>query len=170
MTDLVEQHEGWARATARAMAHRLPRSFDLRELESMALVGLWKAAQRWDPVSYPGVPFRAFAHAWVRNQVLMGVRRREWIHATTEQLPAGAEAPHRADHGASATEAAEMIGVICALVPRWAALLLRERLGEDVPQLAGLAERTKARAAERAMLLAAQVCEELGVAWPSARA
>ena len=63
----------WARGCARRMARRFPHA-DLADLESDALVGLWQAAQRYDPAV--GVQFRTFAKHRVGGEMVDGVRRR----------------------------------------------------------------------------------------------
>lgn len=81
---LFEQNLSWADKVARAVHRSLPPSFELADLEQEARIKLWDCAQRFD--TEEGVPFQAFAYMAVRGAVLMSIRRRAYISATSEEL------------------------------------------------------------------------------------
>jgi DNA-directed RNA polymerase specialized sigma24 family protein len=62
---LAEAHLGLARSIAAKYAAKLPRLAD--DLESAALLGLWRAALDFDPGR--GVPFRAYARLRIAGEV-----------------------------------------------------------------------------------------------------
>lgn len=76
----MEAHTEWAKSIARKLARQLPPSFDLADLEQQALIGLWKATERYD--AQRGVPFRSWAAIYVRGEVRMFARRRNYTEAT----------------------------------------------------------------------------------------
>jgi RNA polymerase sigma factor (sigma-70 family) len=82
---LVEENTEWAHGIARKVKRRLPPCFDIEELEQLALIGMWKAAKRYEQAR--GVPFQAFAIRWVTGEIHMNVRRRRYRDATMEELP-----------------------------------------------------------------------------------
>lgn len=88
---LFEAEMTWAEQIAARMSRHLPPCFDLEELQHFAVLGLIKAAQRFKPGTRgkgfaQDVPFRAFARVYVRGEVNMGVRRRNYTEATHEEL------------------------------------------------------------------------------------
>jgi RNA polymerase sigma factor (sigma-70 family) len=77
---LFEEHAPWARSIARAVAKRLPPSFEVDDLEQVAGAELWKQTGLYN--ASRGVPFQGFALAAVRGACLMSVRRSEYKNAT----------------------------------------------------------------------------------------
>jgi len=81
---LFVEHGPWARGIARSLMRKLPPSFDVDDMMQSALIGLWKAAERFD--GSMGVPFIAFAHPWVQGECWMAVRRKSYTEATHAEL------------------------------------------------------------------------------------
>lgn len=73
---LLLQHYALARGIARRLYPRLPRTLDLDDLTSVAVLGLVDAIDRYDDGR--GVPFEAYARLRIRGAVLDAVRRAEW--------------------------------------------------------------------------------------------
>ena len=81
---LVNENLSWAWRRAAAASKRLPPSFDIDDLRQEAVLGLWRAAQKFDATR--GVPFQGFAAVYVNGAITMSVRRRNWTAATCEGL------------------------------------------------------------------------------------
>lgn len=80
----IAEHGAWARGIARSMMRKLPPSIDVEDMMQCALIGLWKAAERFDEEQ--GVPFQAWAHVFVQGECWMAVRRRSYTEATHAEL------------------------------------------------------------------------------------
>ena len=83
---LIAEHMDWAEKLARSFSRKLPPSFDADDLVQLGLMGLMKAADRYDPAKTDS--FRGFASSYVLGECRMGVRRRHWREATAEPLDA----------------------------------------------------------------------------------
>lgn len=83
---LIAEHMEWAEKLARSFSRKLPPSFDADDLVQLGLIGLMKAADRYDPAKNDS--FRGFASSYVLGECRMGVRRRHWREATAEPLDA----------------------------------------------------------------------------------
>jgi RNA polymerase sigma factor (sigma-70 family) len=83
---LIAEHMDWAEKLARSFARKLPPSFDADDLVQLGMIGLMKAADRYD--SAKNNSFRGFASSYVLGECRMGVRRRHWREATAEPLDA----------------------------------------------------------------------------------
>lgn len=70
---------------AEKIARSLPPSFDVADLKQEALLGLWKALARYDPVKNDNV--RGYAYLAVRGAVLMKCRRKYYTAEMGEELP-----------------------------------------------------------------------------------
>lgn len=81
---LMGLHVGWAERFGRGQVKRLPPSFDIEDLVQAARIGLWKAAARYQAELNDS--FRAFASTYVRGEVMMAVRRRNYTEAVHEEL------------------------------------------------------------------------------------
>ena len=91
----IAEHGAWARGIARSMMRKLPPSFDVEDMMQCALIGLWKAAERFDEAQ--GVPFLAWAHTFVQGECWMAVRRRSYVEAMHAEIPESAVSPVRTD-------------------------------------------------------------------------
>lgn len=86
LVKLFECNLEWAKKVALRVHRRLPPSFQLADLEQVAIIKMWDRCQRYDPRNKAGVPFQAYAILAVRGAVLMSVRRRAWREATADSL------------------------------------------------------------------------------------
>lgn len=73
---LVEENLPIASASVAAMLTRVPGWVRQDELYAAAVVGLFEAAQRWDPTI--GVPFAAYARPRVKGAILDELRKGDW--------------------------------------------------------------------------------------------
>lgn len=83
---LIAENMDWAERLARAFSRKLPPSFDADDMAQLGLIGLMKAADRYD--SAKNDSFRGFAASYVLGECRMGARRRNWREATAEPLDA----------------------------------------------------------------------------------
>jgi RNA polymerase sigma factor (sigma-70 family) len=83
---------------ARAIAARLPPSFDLDDLIATGNMALFIAARDYDPDTHGGAPFRAYARMKVRGEILESVRRRRYREATYHEMPADEVALPKVDN------------------------------------------------------------------------
>jgi RNA polymerase sigma factor (sigma-70 family) len=89
---LVLAHLALVDEIARAVARRLPPSWDIADLIQVGRLGLLDAATKFDPAR--GVPFPAYARKRIRGEMYSSARRRSWrdgTHAPLEEAvePAG---------------------------------------------------------------------------------
>jgi RNA polymerase sigma factor for flagellar operon FliA len=59
------------------ISHRLPAHVEVQELESAGILGLLRAAQKFDPKR--GVGFPTYAEHRIRGSILDSLRRRDWL-------------------------------------------------------------------------------------------
>lgn len=90
---IVNEHLAWARALAAEVHRKLPPSFDIEDLESVALLELWERAKLYDPINDRGTPFKGYAYRYIRGAVLMSCRRRHFKDATHDPIPEKAICP-----------------------------------------------------------------------------
>lgn len=64
---LFNEHQEWAIAFSRVVTRGRARRLDAGQCEQAALLGLWKAAQRFDAAR--GVPFRSYAAFFMRCSI-----------------------------------------------------------------------------------------------------
>lgn len=83
---IVNANIDWARALAAEVHRKLPPSFDIGDLESVALLELWERAKLYNPANDRGTPFRGFAYQYIRGAVLMSCRRRHFKDATHDPI------------------------------------------------------------------------------------
>jgi DNA-directed RNA polymerase specialized sigma24 family protein len=83
---LFTDNQEWAKAIARKIARALPPSFDSDDLEQEALIEHWKRTLEYEPERFPGVPYKGYAHIYVRAAVLMRCRRKYYTEATRDEL------------------------------------------------------------------------------------
>jgi RNA polymerase sigma factor (sigma-70 family) len=81
---LVNENLSWAWRIAENASRKLPPSFDIDDLRQAAAIGVWTAAQKFDPSR--GVPFQGYAAVYVKGAVAMSTRRRHWTAATCDGL------------------------------------------------------------------------------------
>jgi RNA polymerase sigma factor for flagellar operon FliA len=74
---LILEHVGLVRYIVGRVAVRLPESVEREDLESAGIVGLIKAADRFEPRR--GVKFATYATAVVRGEVMELLRSRDWV-------------------------------------------------------------------------------------------
>jgi RNA polymerase sigma factor for flagellar operon FliA len=74
--DLILEHVGLVKYIVGRVAVRLPDSVDREDLESAGIVGLIKAADRYEPGR--GVKFATYASSVVRGEVMELLRSRDW--------------------------------------------------------------------------------------------
>lgn len=85
--EILDEHLDWAKGIARKVWSTLPPSFDLADLQQIALLETWERARLYDPTgSHNNVPFKGYAYLWVLNAVRMACRRRNYTDATSEAL------------------------------------------------------------------------------------
>jgi RNA polymerase sigma factor (sigma-70 family) len=84
--ELILANIEWAEGIARSFHQRLPPSFDVDDMKQLGLMGLMKAAKRYDPAKNDS--FRGFARSYVLGECRMGTRRRNWRAAMAEPLDA----------------------------------------------------------------------------------
>lgn len=138
--ELVSAHLAWADGMARALARRVPPSFATEDLIQQARLGLWKAAQRYDPALNDS--FVAFAHVYVQGAMWESVRRRNYREATHLPLSdaTAAAAPDPGD-AVSSVYTRQIVAVLSAgvamLEPR-ESLVIRLHYGDglSMPQVA----------------------------------
>jgi len=73
---LITEHVGLVRHVVGRVAVRLPDGVDRDDLESAGIIGLIKAADRFDPAR--GVKFATYASAVVRGEVMEALRAKDW--------------------------------------------------------------------------------------------
>jgi RNA polymerase sigma factor FliA len=73
MTNLIEEHLGYAHAIAAEMLKKLPATIDRSEIESAAELGLVQAANSYDPSR--SIPFTTFAYYRIRGAIYDDVRQ-----------------------------------------------------------------------------------------------
>lgn len=73
---LILEHVGLVKYIVGRVAVRLPDSVDREDLESAGIVGLIKAADRYEPGR--GVKFATYASAVIRGEVMELLRSRDW--------------------------------------------------------------------------------------------
>lgn len=73
MTNLVEEHIGYAAAIAAEILKKLPPHVDRADVESAAKLGLVQAARAFDPTR--GIPFTTFAYYRIRGAVYDDLRQ-----------------------------------------------------------------------------------------------
>ncbi len=73
---LILEHVGLVKYIVGRVAVRLPESVDREDLESAGLVGLIKAADRYEPGR--GVKFSTYASSVIRGEVMELLRSRDW--------------------------------------------------------------------------------------------
>jgi RNA polymerase sigma factor for flagellar operon FliA len=74
--DLIKAHIGLVRHVVGRVVVRLPEGVDRDDLESAGIMGLIKAADRFDPTR--GVKFATYASAVVRGEVMEALRAKDW--------------------------------------------------------------------------------------------
>jgi RNA polymerase sigma factor for flagellar operon FliA len=74
--DLIKAHIGLVRHVVGRVVVRLPEGVDRDDLESAGVIGLIKAADRFDPTR--GVKFATYASAVVRGEVMEALRAKDW--------------------------------------------------------------------------------------------
>jgi RNA polymerase sigma factor (sigma-70 family) len=82
--NLFDEHLNWAVQIGRNIARKMPTAFDPEDLIQAALIGLWKAVQKFNPNR--GIPFQGCAYLYVRGEIVMHVRRRNWKDAMHDEL------------------------------------------------------------------------------------
>src|ERR1700733_13710312 len=82
---LFREHLDWAASVGRNVARGLPPSFDLDDLQQIAVIEHWRRVDLYDGAS--GVPYRAYAYLAIRGAVLMACRRKAYREATHDELP-----------------------------------------------------------------------------------
>ncbi|HUS81482.1 MAG TPA: FliA/WhiG family RNA polymerase sigma factor [Armatimonadota bacterium] len=73
---LILEHVGLVHYVVGRVAVRLPESVEREDLESAGLMGLIKAADRFDPAR--GVKFATYASSVVRGEIMETLRARDW--------------------------------------------------------------------------------------------
>jgi RNA polymerase sigma factor FliA len=73
MTNLVEEHLGYAHAIAAEILKKLPPHVDRADVESAAELGLVQAARAFDPTR--GIPFTTFAYYRIRGAIYDDLRQ-----------------------------------------------------------------------------------------------
>jgi len=73
---LIEEHVGLVRYIVGRVAMRLPDGVDHEDLESAGIIGLIKAADRFEPAR--GVKFATYASAVIRGEVMEALRAKDW--------------------------------------------------------------------------------------------
>jgi RNA polymerase sigma factor FliA len=73
MTNLVEEHLGYAAAIAAEILKKLPPHVDRADVESAAKLGLVQAARAFDPTR--GIPFTTFAYYRIRGAIYDDLRQ-----------------------------------------------------------------------------------------------
>ena len=82
--NLFDEHLNWAVQIGRNIARKMPTAFDPEDLIQAALIGLWKAVQKFNPNR--GIPFQGCAYLYVRGEIFMHCRRRNWKDAMHDEL------------------------------------------------------------------------------------
>jgi RNA polymerase sigma factor (sigma-70 family) len=75
--ELPAEHIKWAHAIARSIHRKIPGSFDLEDLQQIALLKTWQKWQTWDPAKND--KFQGYAYLAVSGQVKMSLRRQSWF-------------------------------------------------------------------------------------------
>jgi DNA-directed RNA polymerase specialized sigma24 family protein len=83
---LFHENIAWAESIARTVHRRLPPSFDLSDLQQIALIAHWGRVGSYDPARNNN--YRAYAHKTILGAVLMACRRRHFREATHDELNA----------------------------------------------------------------------------------
>lgn len=73
--DLIEHYTAFSRQVAKKQHKRLPTFILLDDIEASALVGLWKAIERFDPSK--GVPFESYARTKIMGAILDDIREED---------------------------------------------------------------------------------------------
>jgi RNA polymerase sigma factor for flagellar operon FliA len=73
---LIEDHVGLVHYVVGRIALRLPDGVDREDLESAGIVGLIKAADRYDPARQ--VKFATYASAVIRGEIMEALRAKDW--------------------------------------------------------------------------------------------
>lgn len=82
---LYSREEAWAARIALDAATKIPRTFELPDLQQIARLALWQACLDYAPprpLRNAGVHWRAFAYPRIHGAVMMSVRRNRWREAT----------------------------------------------------------------------------------------
>lgn len=80
--ELVREYMPYARIVAKRIIPRLPPFIEKEDLFSAAYVGLWQAAQRYDPSK--NTCFRSYSHLRIRGSILSWLRRQQKHHGTSQ--------------------------------------------------------------------------------------
>jgi len=83
---LVTDHLPLVASIARSIWLRLPSSFDLDDLVAEGHLTLIQAAARYDPQSYNGTPFSAYARHAIRGAILEICRRKRFVEQTRPSI------------------------------------------------------------------------------------
>lgn len=75
--DLPAEHVKWAYGIARAIHRKIPGSFDLDDLQQIAILKTWQKWKTWDPAKND--KFQGYAYLAVSGQVKMALRRQNWF-------------------------------------------------------------------------------------------
>ncbi len=80
---LILEHVGLVRYIVGRVSARLPESVDREDLESAGILGLIKAADRFEPGR--GVKFATYASAVIRGEVMELLRSKDWAPRTVRR-------------------------------------------------------------------------------------
>ena len=80
---LIEEHVGLVRYIVGRLVVRLPESVEREDLESAGIIGLIKAADRFEPER--GVKFATYASTVIRGEVMELLRSKDWAPRTVRR-------------------------------------------------------------------------------------
>jgi RNA polymerase sigma factor for flagellar operon FliA len=92
VASLVRRYRALADQLTSVLQSRVPRSVDRGDLHSAAMLGLFQAAQAWEPDR--GVTFETFARHRIRGALLDELRNRDWASRRSRTLSRNIAAAH----------------------------------------------------------------------------
>jgi RNA polymerase sigma factor for flagellar operon FliA len=92
VASLVRRYRALADQLTSVLQSRVPRSVDRGDLHSAAMLGLFQAAQAWEPDR--GVTFETFARHRIRGALLDELRNRDWASRRSRTLSRNISAAH----------------------------------------------------------------------------